>query len=76
MTINHFHGGKLAIDRILIIVKFLTDGKEVNVKELAVLFDVTTRTIRRDIQNISKVFDISRKKGYYKINKGENIDRL
>lgn len=76
MTINQFHGGKLAIDRILIIVKFLTDGKEVNVKELAVLFNVTTRTIRRDIKNISKVFDISRKKGYYKIDKGKKVDRL
>lgn len=67
---RNFHGGKVAIKRILLITKMLTDGAEVNTKELAILFEVHVRTIRRDIKSISEVFDISRKKSYYKIDKG------
>jgi len=46
-----------SLNRVLNIIKDLNNGKTLNLSNLALRFDVSDRTIRRDINSIKNVFD-------------------
>lgn len=52
-TINHFlDWNKMKINRLISIIVTLVNKKRISAEELATIFEVSTRTIYRDIESI------------------------
>lgn len=58
---------KIPVERILIIFKKLYDKEQIDIKDIASKFGVSTRTIYRDIKIINKIIPIEndQKGGYF-----------
>jgi len=69
-----------SLNRVLTIINDLNNGKVLNISNLALRFDVSTRTIRRDIKAIEQNFDedflLKEGENFYTLNKDLLSDTL